>query len=319
MEDATALSQRIARWELSCVELMRACLERIEAVNPALNAIVSLRDGDELLAEAAERDAELARGEYRGWMHGLPHAIKDLEDTAGIVTTSGSPLFADFVPAADSEVVRRIREAGAVMLGKTNVPELEIVPFTETPTWGITRNPWDLQRTSGGSSGGSSTAVAAGLCSAALGSDGGGSIRIPAAACGLFGLKPQRGRVPTSPVVEPWNGMSTWGVISRRTYSRIAGLGASTAAASMRSDGGWKSASWKSRASPVGVTAQALSASEPRRKSHLMPADCSPQAAMTIVSKCSRSFAIRSASRGRSSEKASRSSAREQSEAQWKP
>src|SRR6186997_756125 len=91
MEDATALSQRIARRELSCVELMRDCLERIEAVNPALNAIVSLRDGDELLAEAAERDAELARGERRGWMHGLPHAIKDLEETAGIVTTSGRP------------------------------------------------------------------------------------------------------------------------------------------------------------------------------------------------------------------------------------
>ena len=99
---------------------------------------------------------------------------------------------------------------------QTNVPELEIVPYTETPTWGISRNPWDLQRTPGGSSGGSAAAVAAGLCSAALGSDGGGSIRIPAACCGVFGLKPQRGRVPTAPAVEPWNGLSTWGAISRR-------------------------------------------------------------------------------------------------------
>src|SRR5262245_35153899 len=115
MEDATALSERIAARELSCVELMRATLERIERVNPGLNAIVSLRDGDALLVEAAEADAELARGERRGWMHGLPHAVKDLEETAGIVTTSGSPLFADFVPEADSELVRRIKGAGAIV------------------------------------------------------------------------------------------------------------------------------------------------------------------------------------------------------------
>ena len=117
---------------------------------------------------------------------------------------------------ADSEVVRRLRTAGAVILGKTNVPELMITPFTESPTCGITRNPWDLQRTPGGSSGGSAAAVAAGLCSAALGSDGGGSIRIPAGCCGLFGLKPQRGRVPTRARLEPWHGLSIWGPITRR-------------------------------------------------------------------------------------------------------
>ena len=149
MDDATALAERIARRELSCVELMRACLERIERANPALNAIVSLREPDALLAEAAERDAELARGERRGWMHGLPHAIKDLEDTAGIVTTSGSPLFADHVPDADSEVVRRIRAAGAIVIGKTNVPEFGYGSQTYNDVFGPTRNPYDPTRTAG--------------------------------------------------------------------------------------------------------------------------------------------------------------------------
>src|SRR5206468_13122480 len=137
---------------------------------------------------------------------GVPIAIKDDTDVAGDVTAYGCDV--DPVPApADAEVVRRLRSAGAVILGKTHVPELLATPFTESPTYGVTRNPWDLQRTSGGSSGGSATAVAAGLVSAALGSDGAGSVRIPAACCGLFGLKPQRGRVPTAPDVEPFQGM----------------------------------------------------------------------------------------------------------------
>jgi amidase len=139
--------------------------------------------------------------------------------------------------------VRRLRSAGAVFLGKTNVPEMMIVPFTESPTFGITRNPWDLQRTPGGSSGGSAAAVAAGLCSAALGSDGGGSIRIPAGCCGLFGLKPQRGRVPTAPWVEPWHGLSTWGAITRRVadsarfYDAIRDGGTSFVEAAQREPG----------------------------------------------------------------------------------
>ena len=146
MDDATALSQRIARRELSCVELMRETLERIGRVNPTLNAIVSLREPGELLAEAAERDAELARGEHRGWMHGLPHAIKDLEETAGIVTTWGSPLFAGHVPGADSAVVRRIKGAGAIVIGKTNVPEFGYGSQTYNPVFGPTRNPYDPSR-----------------------------------------------------------------------------------------------------------------------------------------------------------------------------
>ena len=199
MEDATALSQRIARRELSCVEVMRACLERIDAVNPALNAIVSLRDGDELLAEAARRDAELARGERRGWMHGLPHAIKDLEQTAGIVTTSGSPLYADFVPADDSEVVRRIRDAGAIVIGKTNVPEFGYGSQTYNDVYGPTRNPYDLARTAGGSSGGAAAALAAGLVPVADGSDYMGSLRNPAAFCNVYGFRPSLGRVGSPP------------------------------------------------------------------------------------------------------------------------
>ena len=199
MEDATALSQRIARRELSCVELMRDCLERIEAVNPALNAIVSLCDGDALLAEAAERDAELARGERRGWMHGLPHAIKDLEETAGIVTTSGSPLYAELVPAADSEVARRIRGAGAIVIGKTNVPEFGYGSQTYNDVFGPTRNPYDPSRTAGGSSGGAAAALAAGLVPVADGSDYMGSLRNPAAFCNVYGFRPSLGRVGSPP------------------------------------------------------------------------------------------------------------------------
>src|SRR5688500_9030247 len=161
--DATALSERIARRELSCVELMRDTLERIGRANPDLNALVSLRDGEELLAEAAERDTELARGERLGWMHGLPHAVKDLEETAGIVTTSGSPLFADFVPEADSEPVRRIRGAGAIVLGKPIVPECGYGSQTYNEVFGPTRNPYDRAKTAGGSSGGAAAALAAGL------------------------------------------------------------------------------------------------------------------------------------------------------------
>ncbi len=199
MEDATALSQRIARRELACVELMRATLERIESVNPALNAIVSLRDGAALLAEAAGRDAELARGERRGWMHGLPHAIKDLEDTAGLRTTYGSPLFADQVPAADSELVRRIRAAGAIVIGKTNVPELGYGSQTYNDVFGPTRNPYDPAKTAGGSSGGAAAALAVGLVPVADGSDYMGSLRNPAAFCNVYGFRPSLGRVGSPP------------------------------------------------------------------------------------------------------------------------
>jgi amidase len=199
MDDATALSQRIARRELSCVELMQSTLERIARVNPALDAIVSLRDGDELLAAAARRDAELARGERRGWMHGLPHAIKDLEETAGVVTTFGSPLHAGFVPDTDSELARRIRAAGAIVIGKTNVPEFGYGSQTYNPVFGTTRNPYEASRTAGGSSGGAAAALAAGRVPVADGSDYMGSLRNPAAFCNVYGFRPSLGRVGSPP------------------------------------------------------------------------------------------------------------------------
>jgi amidase len=201
------------RGETSSRELTELYLERIERLDPELNAYRVVL-GELALAEAAQADARRRSGDRRPLL-GIPIAVKDDADVAGQITAHGTGAV-DEPARADAEVVRRLRSAGAVILGKTNVPELTITPFTESPTWGITRNPWDPQRTPGGSSGGSAAAVAAGLCSAALGSDGAGSIRIPAACCGLFGLKPQRGRVPTAPKAEPWNGLSTWGAITRR-------------------------------------------------------------------------------------------------------
>ena len=147
-------------------------------------------------------------------MAGVPIAVKDTEDLEGEVTTWGTRGFSE--PAkADGEMVRRLRSAGAIVLGKTNLPELAICGFTETEAWGITRNPWDTTRTPGGSSGGSAAATAAGLCAAATASDGGGSIRIPAALCGLFGLKPQRDRISLAPAREHWHGLSVTGSVTR--------------------------------------------------------------------------------------------------------
>ena len=199
MERAAELSERIAAREVSCVEVMRNHLERIERANPAINAIVSLRDADGLLAEAAERDQELARGESRGWMHGFPHAIKDLEETAGIPTVAGSPLLRDEVPTADSSLVRRIKAAGAIVIGKTNVPEFGYGAQTYNPVFGPTRNPYDTSRTPGGSSGGAGAALAAGLLPVADGSDYMGSLRNPAAFCNVFGFRPSAGRIAAVP------------------------------------------------------------------------------------------------------------------------
>ena len=180
--------------------------------NPVLNAF-RLVFAEQALAEADAADSRRANGESAPLL-GVPIAVKDDQDIAGVVTAYGSN--AQEAPAAqDSEIVRRLREAGAVIIGKTNVPELTALPFTETATFGVTRNPWDLQRSPGGSSGGSGAAVAAGLVGAATASDGAGSIRIPAAWCGLFGLKPQRGRVSMQPRRRPWFGMAGYGGLTR--------------------------------------------------------------------------------------------------------
>jgi len=199
--------------EASSRELTELYLDRIDRLDPQLNAYRVVFE-ERALAEADQADARAKAGDTRPLL-GVPIAIKDDCDVAGSATAFGC--YTDGRPvAADAEVVRRLRSAGAVILGKTHVPELTVTPWTESPAYGATRNPWDVHRTSGGSSGGSGTAVAAGLCGAALGSDGAGSIRIPAACCGLFGLKAQNGSVPTAPVVEPWHGMSMWGPLTRR-------------------------------------------------------------------------------------------------------
>ncbi|WP_179402063.1 amidase [Burkholderia guangdongensis] len=196
---AGELASAIRRKEVSCVDTMSAYLDHIARVNGAVNAIVALRERDALLAEAAERDAELARGEYRGWLHGIPQAPKDLAMTKGLRTTFGSPIFRDNVPDVDSLVVARMRAAGAIFVGKTNSPEFGLGSHTFNEVYGVTRNPYDLTKTAGGSSGGSAAALAARLLPVADGSDFGGSLRNPAAFCNVYGMRPSQGRVPRWP------------------------------------------------------------------------------------------------------------------------
>ncbi|WP_330334279.1 amidase [Streptomyces sp. NBC_00536] len=192
--------------------LVEASLRRIARIDPALGAFRVVL-AEQALAEADARDAQSAVGP----LHGVPVAVKDELDVAGQHTGFGGA--ANRTPvAADCEAVRRLRAAGAVVIGKTTMPEFGQWPFTESEAHGHTRNPWDTTRTPGGSSGGSAAAVAAGLVGAALGGDGGGSIRIPAACCGLFGLKPQRGRVSTSPHPHLWYALGTVGPLTRTVH-----------------------------------------------------------------------------------------------------
>jgi amidase len=190
---ATDLARLVRAGELTARELTEAALERIDALQPELNAFVHVDDVSALAAADAIRP-----GDERPFA-GVPIAVKDTAPVAGMPWTLGSYAFGDFVPAHDAFVVRRLREAGFVIVGKTNLPEFGILPVTEPRRFGPTRNPWDTDRTPGGSSGGAAAAVAAGMVPLAHGSDGGGSIRIPAACCGLVGLKPSRGRVSRGP------------------------------------------------------------------------------------------------------------------------
>ena len=198
--------------DVSASELLKLYLERIERIDPGLNAFRVVLV-DRARADARRAEERLASAELAPLL-GVPVAIKDDIDYAGEVTTHGTAAYGE--PAReDGLVVRRLREAGAVIVGKTNLPELAIYGFTESPTWGDTRNPWDPSRTCGGSSGGSGVAAAAGMCAIAHATDGAGSIRYPAAYCGLFGLKPQRNRISLWPDREHWYGLSVSGCVSR--------------------------------------------------------------------------------------------------------
>lgn len=201
---ALALSAALHSRKISCVELMQACLARIDALNPAFNAIVSLRPHDELLAEASAHDALLAQGQSKGWLHGIPQAIKDLASVQGLRSTRGSPLFATHIPGEDALVVHRMRQAGAILIGKTNTPEFGLGSHTFNPVFGATRNAWDPQRSAGGSSGGAAVALALRMLAVADGSDMGGSLRNPAAWNHVFGLRPSQGRVPKLPSADPF-------------------------------------------------------------------------------------------------------------------
>ncbi len=217
---AHVLSRKLHTRELSCRELMAATLARIAEVNPRVNAIVSLRDTDELLVEADRYDAMLARGEVMGWMHGMPQAIKDLSLTAGLRTTLGSPLMRDFVPTEDSLVVQRMKAAGCIVIGKTNVPEFGLGSHTFNTVFGPTYNPYDPRQSAGGSSGGAAAALASGLLGVANGSDFMGSLRNPAAWCNIFGMRPSYGRVPAWPASDVWMAqLSTDGPMARDVRS----------------------------------------------------------------------------------------------------
>ena len=192
---ATELRSKIDNREISIVELTQLFLDRIQLLNPKLNAYLTVCE-EQALDAAQEAQKDIEQGNHRGPLHGIPISIKDLEMTQGITTTMGSLIYKDSIPSLDSVVVERVKESGAIILGKTNTPEFGQSGTTENLLGGPCRNPWDINRTPGGSSGGAASAIAAGLCTLATGSDGGGSIRIPASFTGLFGIKPSQGRIP---------------------------------------------------------------------------------------------------------------------------
>src|ERR1051325_5640237 len=189
-------SDLLRRKQLSPVELTTACLERIEQLNPAINAFITVMH-DSALAEAHAAEAEIHAGNWRGPLHGIPIGLKDLIDTAGVKTTCGSALFADRIPTEDAYIVQLLKSAGAVLIGKQNLQEFAYGGTSTSSYFGPVHNPWNHERIAGGSSGGSAAAVATGMCFGAIGTDTGGSVREPAAFCGIVGLKPTYGLVST--------------------------------------------------------------------------------------------------------------------------
>ena len=227
LHDLSALEQAAAvrTGQASCTELVEHCAARIEALDPTVGAFVTLTL-EAARAQAREADAAVRAGGPLAPLHGVPIGIKDLNNTAGVRTSFGSPVFASFVPAVSDTVVVRLREAGTISLGKTSTPELGLPCYTEPEGLPPARTPWDLHRSAGGSSGGAAAAVAAGLLPFAQGSDGGGSIRIPASACGLFGIKPARGRISVGPIAADVTGLGVNGPLARTVRDAAALLDA---------------------------------------------------------------------------------------------
>ncbi|MBI2401741.1 MAG: amidase [Gemmatimonadetes bacterium] len=210
---ATELRRLIGAKEISPVEVVQACLDRVERYNPTINAIVTLNP--RALDDARELERRISRGESVGPLCGLPVGIKDVTEVAGLRTTYGSPLYKDYVPPEDAVVVRRLRDAGAVILGKTNTPEFAAGGNTFNQVFGRTRNPWDASRSAGGSTGGGAAALATGMVALAQGTDLGGSLRIPASFCGVVGLRPSVGLVPTYPSDFLWDTLQVTGPVAR--------------------------------------------------------------------------------------------------------
>lgn len=211
-QSATKLLSDLNSGALSAAELMQATLTRIEAVNPTVNAIVALRDADDLMAEANAADQSKSRGP----LHGLPIAVKDLANVAGIVSSQGSPIFAGFIPDKDSLLAERLRSAGAILIGKTNVPEFGLGSHSFNPVYGVTRNPYDTTVSAGGSSGGAATSLATGMTALADGSDMMGSLRNPAAWNNVYGFRPSFGRVPAEPLGDTFlHHLATHGPMAR--------------------------------------------------------------------------------------------------------
>jgi len=195
---AFEMREKIKTQELSSIEITETIIERIEKINPLINAYCTTTF--ELARETAKKaDEAVKRGESLGLLQGIPTSIKDLMQTKGIRTTFGSKLYEDFIPEQDDIAVKRLIKAGGVILGKTNTPEFGAIALTNNKIFGETKNPWDLEKNSGGSSGGAASSVASGIGPLALGSDGGGSIRVPSSCCGVYGLKPTFGRIPSYP------------------------------------------------------------------------------------------------------------------------
>ncbi len=214
-KDAVELAQMMRTKKVSAVEVMTAFLAQIKRVNPQVNAIPTFIGEEAALRAAKDADDRLAKGQTPLALHGFPHAVKDLAATAGIRTTWGSPIYQDFVPTSDDLFVQRLKAAGAILIGKTNTPEFGAGSHTFNPVFGATRNPYDLTKSCGGSSGGAAVALACGMLPLADGSDMGGSLRNPASFCNIVGFRPSPGRVPTYPAAMAWNTLSVLGPMAR--------------------------------------------------------------------------------------------------------